>query len=103
MGFHCEKNGLFGGLYLPPDYIKKICLIKFPIEYEFQTGFKGLHYIFLLFCFSADVRNFNAKNGLTLKCRYRLYGDHRKEQLEKYKNSNISKIILFLFEFYSFL
>lgn len=36
-----------------------------------------------------EVRNVNEKFGCTYKCRYRLYGEYRKEQMEKYKSSNL--------------
>ena len=45
--------------------------------------------IYLYFVLSEEVRKFNDRYGLTKLSKIRFYGDHKKEQLEKYKNTNM--------------
>ncbi len=44
------------------------------------------------------MRSFNEKNGLTYPCKVRFYGDHKKEQIEKYKNIHLSEFLSFYFK-----
>jgi len=75
---------------LSTQHVTELCLYLTLFELLFE--FFGF-----LNSFSDEVRSFNEKNGLTYPCKVRFYGDHKKEQIEKYKNSHLSELLSFKF------